>query len=143
VMDAGLGYPLYDLTSSGLNQGFKKWRKQEINRHRVATMPFGDNFGMVTVDWNKKDPVVNLQIRDVDGEITIRQKLALSLLQPGSLKSKIAEMARLASGELLTPTEVPNHVNKKVTIEMTVHSTGGSAKFIFLNSCEEFNAEEN
>ena len=55
-MDAGIGYPLYDLTSSGLNQANKRWRPLEANHHRVATMNVGDNFGMVRIDWSKKDP---------------------------------------------------------------------------------------
>ena len=49
TMDAGLGYPLYDLTSSGLNQAFRSWRPLETNRHRVATMGWGDNFGLINL----------------------------------------------------------------------------------------------
>jgi alkaline phosphatase D len=143
LMDAGLGYPLYDLTSSGLNQGYQKWRKLEVNRHRVATMQYGNNFGVVTIDWKRKDPLIGLQIRDEEGDITIQQKVPLSVLQPGSLKPKANQMARLASGELLTPEEWPMHVDKKITIEMTVNSTGSNANLVFLNSCEQYNAEEN
>src|SRR5262245_2849908 len=47
MMDAGVGYPIYDLTSSGLNQGSTKWHKLEANRHRVATMNQGNNFGLI------------------------------------------------------------------------------------------------
>ena len=47
TMDAGLGYPMYDLTSSGLNQAFRSWQPLETNRHRVATMGWGDNFGLI------------------------------------------------------------------------------------------------
>src|SRR5262249_38225405 len=65
AMDAGIGYPLFDLTSSGLNQGYTRgWRKLEANRHRVMTMNVGNNFGLVTIDWGAKNPVVSLQIRD-------------------------------------------------------------------------------
>src|SRR5262249_27568458 len=66
-MDGGAGYPLFDLTSSGLNQADKRWRRVEVNRHRVATMPYGDNFGVVEIDWDREDPRISLQIRDVDG----------------------------------------------------------------------------
>ena len=45
LMDAGLGYPLYDLTSSGLTEGADRWRRLPPNRHRVAGMSWGDNFG--------------------------------------------------------------------------------------------------
>lgn len=85
VMDGGVGYPLYDLTSSGLNCAARGWRPQEINRHRVATMNWGDNFGLVTIDWQGDEPLVGLEIRDVDGRVTIRQRLPLNLLSPGVL----------------------------------------------------------
>ena len=39
-----IGYPLYDVTSSGFNQASKNWRAPEKNEHRVAVMPYGDNF---------------------------------------------------------------------------------------------------
>jgi alkaline phosphatase D len=81
MMDGGVGYPLYDLTSSGLNQAARAWRPHEPNTHRVATMNWGDNFGLVTIDWNEADPLIRLQIRDVDGEVTIQQKVRLKTLQ--------------------------------------------------------------
>ena len=77
MMDAGVGYPIYDLTSSGLNQAARAWRPLETNRHRVATMNWGDNFGLITIDWDRPDPRISLQIRDVDGDITIQQKIDL------------------------------------------------------------------
>ena len=74
------GYPLYDLTASGLNNASHAWRPYETNRHRVGTMNWGDNFGLVTIDWRAADPVISLQIRDVDGEISIQRKIRLSTL---------------------------------------------------------------
>jgi alkaline phosphatase D len=55
AMDGGAGYPFHDVTSSGLNQAAKSWRAQEVNRHRVATMNWGDNFGLVAIDRNHPD----------------------------------------------------------------------------------------
>lgn len=86
MMDAGLGYPLYDLTSSGLNQASPNWRKYETNRHRVGTMNWGNNFGMIQIDWTKTDPVIALQIYDEEGDINIQRKIRLSTLQPGVIK---------------------------------------------------------
>jgi alkaline phosphatase D len=83
MIDAGIGYPLYDLTSSGLNAGGKKWRGYEENRHRVGTMNWGDNFGMVTIDWSQSDPRIALSIYDDEGDVNIRRKIRLSTLQPG------------------------------------------------------------
>lgn len=81
LMDAGVGYPIYDLTSSGLNQGARAWRPLETNRHRVATMGWGDNFGVVAIDWDRPDPRISLQVRDVDGDIRIQEKVSLSTLR--------------------------------------------------------------
>ncbi len=85
-MDGGAGYPLYDLTSSGLNAASKNWRRYEVNRHRVGTMNWGDNFGLVTIDWDRDDPRISLQIRDDQGDITLQRKINLSTIQPGTIK---------------------------------------------------------
>jgi alkaline phosphatase D len=81
VMDGGAGYPFFDLTSSGLNQGAKSWRPLEVNRHRLATMNWGDNFGVIAIDWNRPDPVITLQIRDVHGDVFLAQSVNLSTLK--------------------------------------------------------------
>jgi alkaline phosphatase D len=132
MTDGNVGYPLYDLTSSGLNQAFKNWRRQEVNRNRVATMNFGDNFGLITIDWERPDPRISLQIRDLEGDTTIQQKLTLGLLQPtGKVKA-------VAGGGLAA--EAAKYVGKEYTVEMRVAATGQSKtqKLIFLNSETDF-----
>ena len=79
--DAGVGYPIYDLTASGFNQAARAWRPLEPNRHRVATMNWGDHFGFIAIDWDRPDPRISLQIRDVDGDVRIQQKIDLSTLR--------------------------------------------------------------
>jgi alkaline phosphatase D len=86
MMDSGVGYPIYDLTSSGLNRGGVRWRSYEPNRHRVGTMNWGDNFGLILVDWRSPDPRISFQIRDGDGDINIQRKILLSTLRPGIIK---------------------------------------------------------
>jgi alkaline phosphatase D len=81
LCDGGVGYPLYDLTASAINSSRKAWRYQEPNRHRVGTMNYGDNFGMIEIDWGKVDPVISLQIRGEEGESVIQQRFPLSLLK--------------------------------------------------------------
>jgi alkaline phosphatase D len=81
MMDAQVGYPIYDITASGFNQASRTWRQFETNRHRVATMNWGDNFGLITIDWDQPDPRISMQIRDVDGDITIQQKILLSTIK--------------------------------------------------------------
>jgi alkaline phosphatase D len=145
-MDAGLGYPFYDLTSSGLTEASPKWRKLEVNRHRVATMNHGNNFGMILIDWSQTDPTIRLQIRDEAGEVTIQEKISLNLLQPGTYKSKAAGSSivqingRPASDEL-----IKELLKKEVTVEMKVNATGApkTGKRIFLNSSSDFRADDN
>jgi alkaline phosphatase D len=136
MMDGGVGYPLYDLTSSGLNQGFKAWRPLETNRHRVATMNFGNNFGLVQIDWDAP-PRLSLQIRDEEGAIMIQEKLALRVLQPGAA-------FRTSSNPDLAA-EAARHVGKEYILEMAVASTGASkdAGFVFLNSEPDFKSPRN
>lgn len=88
MMDAGLGYPLYDLASSGFNKASPFWRPFEVNRHRVATMNWGQNFGTILIDWDRPDPAIRLQIRDEEGEVTIQQKVFLSTLRPGVIRPR-------------------------------------------------------
>jgi alkaline phosphatase D len=143
VTDAGLGYPLYDLTSSGLNQASKSWRKLETNRHRVATMNRGDNFGLIDIDWDRKDPRLCLQIRDDEGDISIQEKIDLSLLRPGALTVKLAPPPKLDTGEPLTAAEVTKRLGQKVTVEFAVRSTGASGSRGFLNSADDHRSEGN
>lgn len=86
VMNGEVGYPLYDLTASGINNANQSWRFPEFNRRRVMTMNKGDHFGFITINWNEADPRIALQIRDIDGDVRIQHKLKLSELKPGFLK---------------------------------------------------------
>jgi alkaline phosphatase D len=138
-MEAGAGYPLYDLTSSGMNMANKRFRALEANRHRVATMDRGDNFGMVRIDWDKDDPLVALEIHDADGDVTIRHKLPLSRLQPRAKRA----MSKGKNPDLAL--EAKKHKGKEWIVEMVVEATGinrGKTR-VFLNSEKDFRSERN
>jgi alkaline phosphatase D len=140
--ERGVGYPLYDVTSSGLNQASKQWRSLEANRHRVATMGHGDNFGIIDIDWSKEDPRISMQIRDVDGDIVIQQKMDLSLLK--AAKKETAKNQPTPIQGALTAKEATEKVGEKVTVEMRVHSArvvGGNR--ILLNSEKDFRDKGN
>jgi alkaline phosphatase D len=144
MMDAGIGYPLYDLTSSGLTQAFSKWRKLETNRHRVMTMNFGNNFGLIAIDWSRPDPIISLQIRDAAGEVTIQEKLPLSTLQPGTIKSKVVATAAKINGQIFTLELAKELLNKEVTLAMEVRATGAAASgLVFLNSAVDRKNDDN
>ena len=81
VMDAGLGYPLYDFTSSGLNQGSGHFRLRPGDPTRVAMQASGNNFGVVRVDWDRPDPLLRFECHDEAGDIRFQEKLPFSLLK--------------------------------------------------------------
>jgi alkaline phosphatase D len=131
-----IGYPLYDVTSSGFNQGSKNWRAPEKNANRVAAMPYGDNFGFIAIDWSDDNPRVHVSIRDEDGDATCGFKVRLS-----TLKGTKAAAAKLPDG-VLSPAEAAKKVGEKVTVQFVVQSVGGKVN-LYLNSEKDFRAKEN
>ena len=134
---AAVGYPLYDVTSSGLNQGAKEWRPPERNAHRVASMPYGDNFGVVLIDWSGDDPRLTLQVRDEDGDVTCGVKVRLSTLRAAAA----AERPKLPEG-VLSPAEAARKVGQKVTVQYVVASVGGTTN-LYLNSEKNYQNKDN
>ncbi len=135
---AAVGYPLYDLTSSGFNQAEKEWRSPEKNRHRVSAMAYGDNFGVVTVDWSAADPVVGLQLRDVSGEITVRQTFPLSLLRPREERTAVKRPEGV-----IGPEEARAKVGQEAAVQFRVEGGRGFKERILLNSEKDYRSEKN
>jgi len=83
----GVGYPLYDVTSSSLNAASGNFTKagvrfgNELNTHRVGLTFFDVNFATILVDWAAADPVVRLQVRDEQGGVVLQQRFPLSRLR--------------------------------------------------------------
>jgi alkaline phosphatase D len=148
VSTKALSYPLYDITASGFNQGFKKWREQEPNRYRVSSMPFGDHFGMVVIDWAASEPTISLQLRDTAGEITLKQTFPISLLKPTQKKDdpkkEPKKEDKLPEG-VLTPSEAAKKVGENVTVQFDIKSLRAvnEGKRILMNSDKDFKAKEN
>jgi len=153
VSTKAIDYPLYDITASGFNQGAKRWREQEPNRYRVSSMPYGDHFGVVTVDWAASDPVVGLQLRDAAGEVTLKQTFPLSLLTPQKKdppktpkkdETPAPKEEKRPEG-VLTPAEAAKKVGETVTVQFLVKSgrAVNEGKRILLNSDADFKAKEN
>ena len=64
----GANYPLFDFTSSGLTHTWpEKW--VENNRYRVGELVIQKNFGIIKIDWGKKDFKVTLEIRGKDNQL--------------------------------------------------------------------------
>ena len=86
----GVGYLLYEATSSSLNAPSGNFTKlgvrfaNEINPYRVGLTWFDTNYGNILVDWSAVDPVIRMQICDQSGAVVLQQRLLLSQLRRGA-----------------------------------------------------------
>ena len=71
------GYPLYDVTGSGINQD---WDVIEPSTRRVGPAVADYNVGLIEVDWSSEDPALALMTMDETGAIRNRVALQLSEL---------------------------------------------------------------
>ena len=72
---AGLSYPLYDITSSGLTHVYEE--ADEENRYRVSNLITVLNFGVISIDW-QRDPVrITYRILGEGGEVLAEETTAL------------------------------------------------------------------
>jgi alkaline phosphatase D len=74
------GYPLYDVTSSGLTEQASLMKEE--NRSRVGAVFIGHNFGGIRIDWSKEDPWVTLAIHGENGQNGPTAEFPLSQLAP-------------------------------------------------------------
>ncbi|MDB4673439.1 alkaline phosphatase family protein [Verrucomicrobiales bacterium] len=75
-----IGYPLIEVTSSGLTQA--GGGTKEENEHRVGSIYRKRNYGVITIDWAAEDPLIGLGIRDaVNGEMMVEHSVKLSELK--------------------------------------------------------------
>lgn len=76
-----LPYPLYDFTSSSLNQIHPRGTPTE-NRYRFIPQTYHrENFGRISIDWRKDDPRLMVEIVDLNGTTRIAQTFQMSELQ--------------------------------------------------------------
>lgn len=145
VSTSAVGYPLYDLTSSGFNQATLAWRAPERNKYRVAAVPYGNNFGFVTVDWSSTSPRLTLEIRDEGGEVLVRHPIRLGLLTPNPQAAGGGENVVPVPAGVLTPAEAAKKVGDEVTVQFVVKSARRTAdkSRLFLNSKANYRDEDN
>ena len=74
----GVPYPLWDLTSSGLTE---TWPYIAPNRLRVGKGYSIPNYGRIAIDWERKDPLVMLEVETIEGKLVISQAVPLSSLK--------------------------------------------------------------
>ena len=68
-------YPIYDMTSSGITS---TWYFATPNDHRIEGPVMDNHFGMISVDWRKKDPIVKMEIWDVHNNQRVEYSVNLS-----------------------------------------------------------------
>ncbi len=73
---AGLSYPLYDFTASGLTHTWSEARF-EANKHRVGDMIYKKNFGIISFDWSNKDVEITFQVRGEADSLWLEEKIVL------------------------------------------------------------------
>ena len=81
VNDESVRYPLIDFTASGMTHAFEPLRA-ERNRYRIGPFYNDLGFGFIIIDWEREDPTISLQVRDLENEIRRRFEISLSFLQP-------------------------------------------------------------
>ena len=73
-LEVGGPFPLYEVTSSSLNQPFSP--KSEAGVYRLGEIYGRENFGMVEIDWGTKS--VSLELRNIKGEVVRQTAVSLS-----------------------------------------------------------------
>ncbi|XP_065847975.1 uncharacterized protein [Euphorbia lathyris] len=125
--DCATGYPLYDVTSSGITQAVEKaipsplkfivrfvaWltptTMRVMNQNcRFKSCTYGQpNFGAIEIDWRANPVTLNLEVRDMNGHPVNRVKFPLLELQSHSMNStesiKVGKHQRYCSLEVNLP----------------------------------------
>jgi alkaline phosphatase D len=81
VAGTAAGYPVYDITSSGLTH---TWRSDtpEPNRHRIGEKLVALNFGVLDIDWNARPVTLRFSIIDDRDQVRLERTIPLTELQP-------------------------------------------------------------
>ncbi|XP_068327082.1 uncharacterized protein [Pyrus communis] len=112
--DCATGYPLYDVTASGITQAVEKVVPQPLHllvrflawltpttmrvidhncRYRSCTYGL-PNFGAVEIDWNATPVTLKIEVRDVNGNPVVGVATSLSELQARNFNSSITKKTR-------------------------------------------------
>jgi alkaline phosphatase D len=72
------GYPLYDLTSSGITES---WPFIEENTNRLGAPVAQNNYGFVEISWRESDALLTLGLVDVEGTTRVRHEVSTNELR--------------------------------------------------------------
>ncbi|MCL4859078.1 MAG: alkaline phosphatase family protein [Caldilineaceae bacterium] len=74
----GVPYPLWEVNSSGLTRNYDR---PVPDQYRVGDIYTDDNYGLIRIDWEKSDPEIHMEIRNVENALVMQQTVRLSELQ--------------------------------------------------------------
>ncbi|MCA9212450.1 MAG: alkaline phosphatase family protein, partial [Planctomycetales bacterium] len=74
-------YPIYELTTSSLNQVHARGTPTENDFRADPITYHRENFGSLTIDWDREDPLLTLEVLDIQGEPKLEKSIALSSMQ--------------------------------------------------------------
>lgn len=74
-LEAGLDYPLWDITSSGLTE---EWKQVSPNDNRVSEATTKVNYGFISVNWANEDPSIHFGLKDIEGKLVVSKNINLS-----------------------------------------------------------------
>ena len=74
-LEGVLPYPLFDITSSAMNQ--RQRPKFEKNIHRLGERYFEENYGMLKINWSTKGPKVHASIHDINGKPVLGYEIGI------------------------------------------------------------------
>lgn len=77
-VENALDYSLWEMTSSGLTE---EWKKVSPNIHRVGNPYAEANYGLIEIDWVGDEPSITLSIKDVSGNTKMQQQILLTDLK--------------------------------------------------------------
>lgn len=76
----GMPYPLYDVTGSALNMSHPI-DVPEPNALRVGDLVMENNFGLMTIDWDQPDPLIRIELRDLEDKVRVEINTSLKDLR--------------------------------------------------------------
>jgi alkaline phosphatase D len=68
-------YPIYDVTASGITS---TWHFATPNSNRIEGPVMDNHFGLLTIDWAKKDPDIKMEIWDIRDNQRVEYSIKLS-----------------------------------------------------------------
>lgn len=83
--DPRIGYPLYEVTSSGMTHSWED--ADEPNRYRLGDLMTRLNYGIVEIDWEGGGEV-RLQVRDREGVVALEERVPLASLAAGGASGR-------------------------------------------------------